>query len=648
MRVKNGEDKMKNHWLILVAVVCGTAAVLSASFIHAQTYDTASTRSNTKPSKALATNTGVSTSSGVGSSPSEFVPEYYTSTTKVGANSSCKKVNRNDQSVSCPPLEPAPKTLNIIDCGNSQDGVCDAKSFFGFGLSANTTSFLQRNGAGVKQTGCWKVKVDSSLGAGKLFIPGRTDGEWDNFIKAGDGTRGFTATSCSAACTAKQCSDFGPEPTVKYPANAAFTTEDCTGVAGAPCCTIRTGYTCKPGYHEPDCAQDCSPVCPTSSAYDITVISPKGSTVTVGNSTQQGGADICSKDKADTVCDAFEATYWNCNSGYERNADGTGCISINQPRPCVSPESIPCGAPCGTSGDELGQACPTVCSDKTTLLSAGSCYSDKDNGDTYCQYTSTTCTNGCSVNKCNECDENSDCDDAPTCTGQVWKGERCVANKCVAVEETCLDECTYLGCTTSTPVKCYQWRCIKQSSWIKGADCGTVCSEGVFPRPYEPKESVCISGALPDAQCNANPNPIVDYGVPDGSPCNRNSDCPANLCLTLYTDSDHDGHGSLAARRACYASVPSGDSSSSGDCNDNNPNIRPGATEKCNGVDDNCDGSIDEGCPAGSDPCEAVVYDNCDLPKGQHGDTEGSCLTYGSCTYRCNNSVWKSVVNHCE
>ncbi|MCO6437355.1 MAG: putative metal-binding motif-containing protein [Phycisphaerae bacterium] len=52
-------------------------------------------------------------------------------------------------------------------------------------------------------------------------------------------------------------------------------------------------------------------------------------------------------------------------------------------------------------------------------------------------------------------------------------------------------------------------------------------------------------------------------------------------------DTDGDGYGSPG-----NSQCPNG---SATDCNNNNPNIFPGATERCNGVDDNCAGGIDEG-----------------------------------------------------
>ncbi|MFM9985708.1 MAG: MopE-related protein, partial [Flavobacteriales bacterium] len=69
---------------------------------------------------------------------------------------------------------------------------------------------------------------------------------------------------------------------------------------------------------------------------------------------------------------------------------------------------------------------------------------------------------------------------------------------------------------------------------------------------------------------------------------------------TWYQDIDNDGFGNASiSQETC--TQPSGYVSVSGDCNDNNASVHPGATEICNGIDDDCDNSIDEGFDADND-----------------------------------------------
>ena len=63
---------------------------------------------------------------------------------------------------------------------------------------------------------------------------------------------------------------------------------------------------------------------------------------------------------------------------------------------------------------------------------------------------------------------------------------------------------------------------------------------------------------------------------------------------TIYRDADGDTYGLTSSAVTACATTP-GFTAVSGDCNDGNAAIRPGATEVCNTVDDDCDGSIDEG-----------------------------------------------------
>ncbi|MFM9947177.1 MAG: DUF2341 domain-containing protein [Saprospiraceae bacterium] len=66
-----------------------------------------------------------------------------------------------------------------------------------------------------------------------------------------------------------------------------------------------------------------------------------------------------------------------------------------------------------------------------------------------------------------------------------------------------------------------------------------------------------------------------------------------------YKDTDGDGYAQTGAATITQCTRPVGYkaaselTSTTGDCNDNNATVKPGATEVCDGLDNNCDGTID-------------------------------------------------------
>ena len=233
------------------------------------------------------------------------------------------------------------------------------------------------------------------------------------------------------------------------------------------------------------------------------------------------------------------------------------------------------------------------------------------------------------------CAADGDCKDGYSCQ-DVKLDSGSVSKQCVPTTGVC--ECSELATQQQAKTACFHdnafGKCTGQR--VCGPDGLTECSAGVPAKEVcNGKDDNCDgltdpSGAdgcidwysdvdgdgfgigQPKCECEAPGPGWVDKGgdCNDSSTgvspiaeeaCNGNDDnCDGKIdepgsvgCSTYAPDLDGDGYGSNT-ETVCVCSFGPGVTLTKGDCDDTNPDIKPGVVELCDGIDNNCDGQGDE------------------------------------------------------
>ncbi|WP_028526834.1 MopE-related protein [Runella limosa] len=236
-----------------------------------------------------------------------------------------------------------------------------------------------------------------------------------------------------------------------------------------------------------------------------------------------------------------------------------------------------------------------------TVINNVVCYADTDNDGFGDPNNSMTFIGSCGLGYVSN---NTDCDDndALEKPGQVWYAD--LDNDGYSSGATltqCLRPTNYKAASEliSTTVDCNDANAAIKPGATEVCDgvdndCDGSVDEGVLTTYYADADNDGFGNASVSQQACSQPTGYVS----------NNTDCDDNDALekpgqVWYADLDNDGYSSGATLTQCLRptnyKAASELTSTTGDCNDANAAIKPGATEVCDGVDNDCDGLVDEG-----------------------------------------------------
>jgi len=316
---------------------------------------------------------------------------------------------------------------------------------------------------------------------------------------------------------------------------------------------------------------------------------------------------------------------------------------VDEPYPGEAGGSAPNTGDCDDNDCTVYPSAPELCDGQLNDCNAGSLPSDEidNDGDGYVECTvdgggwdGTTILGG---NDCDDTDGTVFPGAAEICDGQI---NNCLTGSLPSTEVD-NDGDGYVECAVDPG----GWDGI--SSVVGGGDCNDADAT-VYPTATELCDGQindCTTGALPDIEADNDGDGyvecIIDAGGWDGIPSVvGGNDCddtqvtvhPAAI-ETWYdgVDQDCDGLNDFDADQDGYVheNYPGevgGSAPGTGDCDDTDETINPGATELCDGIDNDCSGASDE--PFGDTDTDGWgnSCDNCpdDYNPGQEdGDEDG-------------------------